>query len=188
MTEFYTYNNTSISPLIHFINLHFKHKLIGAEIGVGQGVSMFEVLEKCELVKMYYGIDSYLPFEDHITYGKEKIYYDQKSQDLSKTMLYHYLKHSKGKEKIKIIEKESCIAVEEFPNEYFDFIFLDAFPTYENAVQDFTLWFPKLKVKGLFCGHDFNNKIIQEALTDFLKLIKLNKKLSIANDTWAFIK
>jgi len=70
----------------------------------------------------------------------------------------------------------------------FDFIFLDAFPTYENAVQDFTLWFPKLKVKGLFCGHDFNNKIIQEALTDFLKLIKLNKKLSIANDTWAFIK
>ena len=76
MTELYTYNNTSISPLIHFINLHFKHKLIGVEIGVGQGLSMFEVLEKCELVKMYYGIDSYLPFEDHITYGKEKIYYE----------------------------------------------------------------------------------------------------------------
>ena len=47
------------------------HKLIGVEIGVGQGLSMFEVLEKCELIKMYYGIDSYLPFEDHITYGKE---------------------------------------------------------------------------------------------------------------------
>ena len=58
MTELYTYSNTSISPLIHFINLHFKHKLIGAEIGVGQGLSMFEVLEKCELVKMYYGVDS----------------------------------------------------------------------------------------------------------------------------------
>ena len=103
MTEFYTYNNTSISPLIHFINLHFKHKLIGVEIGVGQGLSMFEVLEKCELIKMYYGIDSYLPFEDHITYGKEKIYYPQEE-------IFHVLKQGSSKS-IKLFFRHTSSAI-----------------------------------------------------------------------------
>lgn len=48
----------------------------------------------------------------------------------------------------------SNFASEILKNKHFDLIFLDADHRYENVKNDILNYFPKLKKKGLFCGHD----------------------------------
>ena len=41
------------------------------------------------------------------------------------------------------------------PNGYYDLVFIDADHTYEAVKQDILDWWPKVKVGGRLCGHDF---------------------------------
>lgn len=49
----------------------------------------------------------------------------------------------------------STVAGTFFPNEYFDFIFIDANHEYDAVVADLDTWWPKLKSGGLFSGDDY---------------------------------
>lgn len=42
-----------------------------------------------------------------------------------------------------------------FPNEYFDFIYIDANHKYDAVLNDMNKWFPKLRKGGVFAGHDY---------------------------------
>lgn len=46
-------------------------------------------------------------------------------------------------------------AAHRFPNEYFDFVYIDANHSYESAKQDIALWHPKVKPGGILAGHDY---------------------------------
>ena len=56
---------------------------------------------------------------------------------------------------VHIIRKDSLKASEQFPDEYFDWIYLDADHSYEGCSNDLEVWFPKLKKGGVFAGHDY---------------------------------
>jgi len=45
-----------------------------------------------------------------------------------------------------------------FPDGTFDVVFIDGDHAYQAVVADIVNWMPKLKPKGLLCGHDFTNK------------------------------
>jgi hypothetical protein len=47
--------------------------------------------------------------------------------------------------------------VNEFPNEYFDFIYIDATHFYESVKADLAMYLPKLKKTGIISGHDYTN-------------------------------
>jgi hypothetical protein len=47
--------------------------------------------------------------------------------------------------------------VNDFPDAYFDFIYIDATHIYECVKADLTMYFPKLKHTGFLCGHDYCN-------------------------------
>lgn len=56
---------------------------------------------------------------------------------------------------VKIVRNFSYEASLDFPDEYFDFIYIDAAHDYESMVEDLTAWWPKLKTGGILSGHDY---------------------------------
>jgi len=57
---------------------------------------------------------------------------------------------------IKPIRKSSIEAANDFEDNFFDFIFIDAAHDYESVKQDLLAWYPKLKKGGIFAGHDYD--------------------------------
>lgn len=53
------------------------------------------------------------------------------------------------------IKLTSMEAVQVFPDEYFDFIFIDASHQYTDVMNDLIAWYPKVKTNGVFAGHDY---------------------------------
>jgi predicted O-methyltransferase YrrM len=60
------------------------------------------------------------------------------------------------------VEPLRCSSLEaalRFPDETYDFIFLDADHSYDATRQDIAAWMPKLKPGGLLCGHDCETRL-----------------------------
>jgi predicted O-methyltransferase YrrM len=50
---------------------------------------------------------------------------------------------------------DSAASAHMFPDEHFDFVYIDADHSYEGVVRDMKAWWPKVKKGGLFCGDDY---------------------------------
>ena len=76
---------------------------------------------------------------------------------------------------VKICRGYTFDVVKEFPDEYFDFIYIDADHTYEGCKRDIDDWYLKLKHGGFLIGDDYRrsaNKLhiqfgVIEAVKDF---------------------
>lgn len=60
------------------------------------------------------------------------------------------------KDRCKFIHKSSINAAKEMSNDSLDFCYIDACHTYDSAKEDINAWWPKVRVGGLFCGHDYS--------------------------------
>jgi hypothetical protein len=58
---------------------------------------------------------------------------------------------------IKIKKGFSYEVVDEFPDNFFDFVYIDACHLYDSVKADLEMFLPKLKTGGLMCGHDYAN-------------------------------
>lgn len=121
---------------------------IGVEIGVLRGDYSKVILENWKYGTVYL-IDTWRHLPNYI---------DMNGQDDR----YHYDCLLNTCENIKpwqdrahIIRMDSPAAAKLFPDEYFDFIYIDADHAYDAVVKDLTMWWPKIKKGGLFCGDDY---------------------------------
>ena len=98
--------------------------------------------------------------------------------------------------KYKIMRTYTVEAAKEFPDEYFDLIYIDADHTYEGCKADIEAWYPKVKSGGFVTGDDYSKYRakhsgvifgVVEAVNEFFK----NKELTVnvlPRNGWAVIK
>ncbi len=57
--------------------------------------------------------------------------------------------------KVSIIKNTSSEAAKNFPDNYFDWVYIDANHSYDAVKNDLETWFPKVKNGGFISGHDY---------------------------------
>lgn len=120
----------------------------GVEIGVLKGDYSKIILERWTkgtlyLVDAWRHLDSY----DDMNGQDDKYHYD---------CLIETCKNIKPwQDRTHIIRMDSVKSADMFPDEYFDFIYIDADHSYEGVIRDLEAWWPKIKKGGLFCGDDY---------------------------------
>ncbi|MDX1950216.1 MAG: class I SAM-dependent methyltransferase [Rickettsiales bacterium] len=139
---------------------------IGLELGVAKGKFSEKLLEKSSLKKLY-SIDAYAGDRGH----------DENEFLEAQSRLKKFGKRSE------IIRAKFSDAVKNFPDEYFDFIYIDGYAhTGQDEGRTLYEWFPKLKIGGIFSGDDYSPKWQKnvEIIDEFAN--KFNLKLHIIKD------
>lgn len=146
-----------------------NYKVI-AEIGVNKGINALEILKQCQnILKRFYLIDT----------------------DISK--VFEYDGWFRKYEIARFIRLESKQAVKCIEDNELDLVYIDASHSYENVKQDIELWFPKIKVGGIICGHDYdsiNSPGVVRAVNEKFKYFNLEED-ALKPDTlknWWIIK
>ena len=150
---------------------------IGIELGVAEGKFSEKLLRKSEL-SFLYSIDKYAGDRGH----------DLEQYKKAIKLLEPF------KERNSILKMRFEDALDLFPNEYFDFIYIDGYAhTGQEEGKTLHDWFPKLKKGGIFSGDDYNAKWPKniECIEEFTK--EKNLKIKIINDwnghhSWLTIK
>ena len=183
--------NFDARSIVHLINSH-GNELVGLELGVYMGVSFMGLLNNCPNIKTLYGVDSWQPFSDYIrpTYDPKNptMILTEEDIEIAKFTTYVKINHSEHKDKAIILEKDSNDALNDIPDNYLDFIFLDAHLTSEQIINDLEVWYPKVKKGGIYAGHDWSCNMVQDAVFNFRKTNNITSLLSTFDDTFVWIK
>ena len=163
-----------------------------AEIGIDRGRLCRKILRttRCdEYLEEYWGIDKWTRFDE---FGREyalenieekskylKIWADKDSQWCDGLCFKAY-KYMFYYPKLRLVRLPSYLAVRLFPDNYFDFVFIDASHLYEDVVKDITLWLPKVRKGGILSGHDYNHpkhEDVAKAVHDVIGADNIDKKI-----------
>lgn len=130
---------------------HIKNKLgtgkVGILVGAYNGVSAEYVYYGLQPSK-YYLVDPYVKYAD-LDGGYS---YRQEAWDMARESL---ISKFGGKKDVVFIQKKSEETYVDFPDGYFDFVYIDADHSYGHVKLDMELWWPKVKAGGVMAGHDF---------------------------------
>lgn len=171
----------------HITNILVDYKLhgYGVEIGVKQGEFSKHILEHWKGMKLYL-VD---PWASQDTTVYDETHHDHNSDY---ECCLNNIKPYEGK--YEIIRDFSNNAYKQFEDEFFDFIYIDANHSYEAVKEDLTLWYPKLKKGGLFCGDDYTYKPeepnifegysfgVRRAVDEFAQLHKKNVSIELTGE------
>lgn len=144
-----------------------RNNIVGVEIGVKQGLNAIDIIENLDILKLYL-IDPWTPYT--ILGEQEKLLgYDNKE---TMDSWFEETKRRVGSNsKVIILKEKSENAVVNFEDNSLDFVYIDSIHTYDCVLQNCKLWYDKLKIGGLLCGHDYTNpeceEEIKQALNDF---------------------
>jgi hypothetical protein len=180
-------NINSIIPLVAL----WGEELVGLELGVASGDSLIAIIRQCPNIKTMHAVDSWRPYTDYLKAvgdGKPACKVSETHAKNNKLLTYDKIKHSGLSHKIVVHEKDTKVALKSFPKESLDFIWMDAYLTYKQAVGELKDWYPKLKKGGLFTGHDWHCDDIRKAVLEFRSKNNIRGNLVILPETWSWRK
>jgi len=126
---------------------------LGAELGVFRGGTTFFLLENAPWLTLH-GVDT---FEE--TEGKPQ-------RDFKRLVPIIERRAKEFGDRCVIHTGTTHDVSKEFPNGYFDFVFIDADHSYEAVKRDIEDWMPKVRKGGYLCGHDTQLPGVQEAVKE----------------------
>lgn len=130
-------------------------KNVGIELGVAGGSFSTRIVESGKFQKVF-GVDTYDDYYHHI---------DEYREAISRVgLLTNY----------SLLRMTFEEALELFPDEFFDFIYVDGFAhTGQEGGQTLADWFPKLKVGGVMAGDDYHDDwpLVKWAVNDFVTAV-----------------
>lgn len=118
---------------------YLKDGMVGAEMGVFDGKSVIflaNYIKTHSLNVKFYAVDRWLLDEE----------YDRFIQNVKDCGVVDYLVP---------IRLTSDKAAETFPDNHFDFVFIDGSHDYQSVKLDISYWYPKVKVGGILGGDDY---------------------------------
>lgn len=152
----------------------------GIEIGTSLGYTTEYLLDTNPMLQLH-GVDPYCAytdwnsvyFDDAFKENEYKTFLDRIASNASR-----YTHH----------RKTSDDAASDFDDDSFDFIFIDGVHTYTQVLKDCQNYYSKLRVGGLFCGHDFTQVAgVGKAVLEFAQSVGAHPSLT-KQDVWYWYK
>lgn len=150
---------------------------VGVEIGAAEGFTTEFLLESNESLQLT-SIDPFVAYID----------WNGNSLERETTYKEFVKRTERFGSRIKLIRKFSDDAIDDIPDNSLDFIFIDGLHTYDQVTKDMQNYYSKVKVGGIFAGHDYNViSAIHKAVNEFA-LTKNKKVLETECDVWYWTK
>ena len=130
---------------------------VGAEIGVHLGDFSEKILEIVKPNKLHL-ID---PWKHEVSATYENAWYGgvvkngQEEMDARYANIYTKFKREIASKQIEVHRGYSDIVLAQFPDEYFDWVYIDGNHLYEYVKKDIELSFRKTKIGGYITGDDY---------------------------------
>jgi len=154
-----------------------------AEVGVWKGKSLSYFVISCTRVEKsgsIYAIDHWEGSKEHKD-KKSPTY--QSILENEDSLFKEFLKNMEPiKSYITVIRKDSLNASMNFPDCFFDAVFIDASHDYTSVSKDLNCWYNKIKIGGLLCGHDYTKESVKSAVNYFAAIKNLKLEESLKSD------
>jgi len=173
----------AIRSLIHTINLIPNATIL--EVGISRGHSTATILQSSPDLKEYWGIDAYQPGKDFLDTPTRE--YTINEVNKIKKRAFSNIRAQSNCSIFKMYEDWTWNVVNEFEDQYFDFIFLDSYLNEKDVEHELKRWYPKLKVGGYYSGHDYAYAQVKRPVNKFIKDNNV-KTYSIFDSVWVWKK
>ena len=146
------------------INKKYDSPIVAVEIGVRQGNNALAMLQEMN-IKALFLVDPFSPYDDGGSYQ------DERTQ--RKNMLAMFDRLAQHREKIVWLFQKSETAAQLFPDQYFDYVYIDGDHSYESVKKDLGSWYRKIKPDGVMAGHDYGCLVawpdVTKAVDEFIR-------------------
>lgn len=116
---------------------------IGAEVGAATGNTTKYLLKYSPSLQKLIIVDLWIPVPNSRQWQRDD-------------MELVFRKKFENEDRISILKGVSWEMASNIKDASLDFVFIDASHDYDSVVKDITAWYPKMKARGFFCGHDIN--------------------------------
>lgn len=167
---------------------------VGVEIGVHLGDFSQQILEVIYPKELHL-VD---PWEHHTSDTYKNAWYGGKVKNGQKEMEERYANVCARfdpeirRDKVKVHRGYSTDILDQFPDGFFDWVYIDGNHLYENVKKDIELSFRKIKVGGFLTGDDYTDSGwweggVKKAVDEFLKT-QVAQLVEIRNEQFIFCK
>lgn len=153
------------------------------EVGVHNGNNAVEMYRELD-VKRFYLIDPYRAYVDKDSSCQSWFIYDSMLVDNLRKVAEGNMAQMPSPEKIKFIRLPSLLAVNLFPDQSLDFVYIDASHSRPDVDNDIIAWYPKVKVGGVLGGHDWGIGDVKGAVYGFAEGNKLTLQEELFETDW----
>jgi precorrin-6B methylase 2 len=146
---------------------------IGAWLGRSSSYMCVEILNSKKNIKFYI-IDNWSGSPDDVgENGSSSLIDYMKIKNFNSEQVYDTFKKNMRPLNNYIDLKMSSIeAANMFKDNSVDFLFLDGDHRYNEVKKDIIAWLPKIKIGGIFSGHDFHYPSVNRAVLELLYQVK----------------